>query len=197
MISVAVRYEGQTDFASIDVLLKRLSKENGVEIEIIKTYPTGTSIEKFVYSTAVGCLEIEPVDLVVYFGDQDIHRSYKVRTKCLDIIRKLGQAYYEMSVMAIADRNFEAWLIADENNFKKLLSIKMPQQPLRETKDPKVCLKVYWSEWVNHEKPLLSETMKLLAETMDLNVVARNSPSFRKFREDFQNAVKLIGSKKG
>ncbi len=198
MIQLALRHEGQTDLVSILSLLYRLANEVGVDIEILETniFTTGTSIEKHIRSTAKNCFDINPVDMVVYLGDQDINKDYKVRTKCLDILRELGSAYLDMSVVGIADRNFEAWLLADENNFRKQLLIKNPEKPLRGTKDPKECLKIHWGEWETNERPLLTETKKILVETMNLDEASRKSKDFKQFREDFHSKLKLIGKSK-
>lgn len=192
MLSIGIRLEGPNDIETVKILLNRIAGDVGIKIEILdeNIFPSGGSIEPHLLLTAKVFLR-KNIDIGVYIGDQD-KKEKNAKSKFDSILKKESEVYSQMSVVAVANRNLEAWLVADQNNFKKQLKISDSTAPLVSLDDPKECLHVYTSlQPPSEDNPGVKEVMHILSSTLNLSIVKRNSKDFRKFYEEFSKMLKL------
>lgn len=186
--------EGVSDVYSIRIICQRLALLEGREIELDDdlSHPANGPITENMVKIRVKQFYSNDVIFGVCLSDTDKNKYNEKITSLNNMVRKAQPVWYDKIVIGSPCRNLEAWLLADEDCVKKQLSLDGAKAlPFRSESDPKNRLLQLAAKY--GDDSLTPQSLrKLLAEQMDLEIVAKKNNSFSKFKDNFLRVLKVL-----
>lgn len=179
VFSCGLLCEGTSDYSTVGlILLKRIAQSHGHEISLIDdlSIPVNGPISKAQVKLRTAEFHKRSVDIGIYLADQDDSSDNK-QQNIESWISQKSPTRLDQSVIAIAHPHMEAWLLADENTVKHILSLSHTQALPHPKMAPKPRLQMLVMD-SSDAGLTVSEVRSLIASQADLSIVANKCSDF-------------------
>lgn len=184
--------EGDSDLLSLDIIIRRLGARIGhsfVQNSELSIPVSGPISKTNVRLRTYAFIEAN-LDLGFYLADDDRGNVDK-KQMITENIDHVNSRWVERSVIGIPQPHMEAWLIADQDTIKNYLGISSGKALPHSDQQPKSRLKSLVTEY-GEEQLTLGELRKILADTMNIDIVMSRDSSFAAFESSIRSAINVV-----
>lgn len=193
-IEYALISEGVSDVYSIQIICQRLASLEDKEIRLNDelSRPANGPITENIVRLRVGQFSSNSVAFGVCLSDTDKNRYNEKMALLNGMVEKTDSAWHDRIAIGSPCRNLEAWLLADEDCVKKILSLDGAKAlPFGSENDPKARLLRLAAQY-GDDSLTPQGLRKQLAERINLEIVAKKNSSFAKFKDNFSRILRVL-----
>lgn len=185
-VKIALAFEGPAEIQTAEIFLTRLF--DPLPIIIVDSVFPHTGLIGYI-PTYLSRFSETDANIYIFFTDLD---GDSKRGKQIKKIMEQYPEFSQRTVFALSNPHFESWLIADQDIAKQVFGLPGEIPLPHESHLPKRRLELLRRDMKEGEQKTIHDIRTELASQVNIEVLQRVCPDFKKFNDELKTAVTIL-----